>query len=167
MSFLFDLSVVVVVFLAIREATRKFLSSLLGVFCYAILRMQVIYAHFMRTHLLANLLWAMVIWLSLKFRKRQRWWMIFIVGCISGLGAATHYPVGIIVIVPCFYFLFQRFDNLSNWRIRFWKRVKCFVAGPVWLIALGFLLGLFIVQPVLFFDSRAFATASTNSLSSY
>ena len=167
MSVLFDLSVVVVVFLAIREVTRNFYPSLLGAFVYAILPMQVIYAHFMRTHLLANLLWAMVIWLSLKFRKRQRWWMIFIVGCISGLGAATHYPVGIIVIVPCFYFLFQRFDNLSNWRIRFWKRVKCFVAGPVWLIALGFLLGLFIGQPELFFDSRAVANEITNYMSRY
>src|SRR5947199_10666328 len=94
-------------------------------------------------------------------------WIIFIVGCIYGLGASTHYPFGIIVIVPCFYFLFQRFDNLSNWRIRFWKRVKCFVAGPVWLIALGFLLGLFTGQPELFFDSWSVGTELTNYMYRY
>ncbi len=42
MSVLFDLSVVVVVFLAIREVTRNFYPSLLGAFVYAILPMQVI-----------------------------------------------------------------------------------------------------------------------------
>src|SRR6266581_6049029 len=66
MSVLFDLSTVVIVFLAIREATQKFYPSLLGALVYAVLPMQVIYSHFMRTHLLSNFLCALVIWLSLK-----------------------------------------------------------------------------------------------------
>ena len=37
MSVLFDLSTIVVVFLAIKEATQHFYSSLLGALCYAVL----------------------------------------------------------------------------------------------------------------------------------
>ena len=114
MSVLFDLCTIVVVFLAIMEATKSFSSSLLGALCYAVLPMQVIYAHFMRTHILSNLLCALVIWFSLKFRQSQRWQTLLAVGFISGLGAATRYPVGIIVVIPCFYLLFNDRDRKST-----------------------------------------------------
>ena len=161
MSVLFDLCTIIVVFLAIREATQNFYPSLVGAFCYAVLPMQVIYAHFMRTHLLSNLLCAMVIWLSLKFRKRQSWWMLITVGLISGLGAATRYPVGIIIVIPCLYLLFARRDDLPNWRIRLWERAKGFVAGSVWLIGLGFVIGLFLGHPMLFLNSPSVTKAIT------
>jgi hypothetical protein len=80
MSVVLDLGAIVIVFLAIREATQKFYPSLVGALCYAILPMQVIYAHFMRTHILSNLLCALVIWLSLKLRKSPRWHLLLLVG---------------------------------------------------------------------------------------
>src|SRR6267143_1827784 len=118
MSVLFDICTIVVVFFAIREATQKFYPSLVGALCYAVVPMQVIYAHFMRTHVLSNLLCALVIWLSLKLRKSQRWQLLFAVGLFSGLGAATRYPVGIIVVIPCLYLLFDGGDNSLNWKLR-------------------------------------------------
>ncbi len=118
MSVLFDLCTIIVVFLAIREATDKFYPSLVGALCYAVIPMQVIYAHFMRPHILSNLLCAVVIWLSLKLRKSQSWQLLVFVGLISGLGAATRYPVGIIVIIPCLYLLLSGDGNSLNWKRR-------------------------------------------------
>jgi 4-amino-4-deoxy-L-arabinose transferase-like glycosyltransferase len=112
MSVLFDLCTIVVIFLAIREATRNFHASLVGTLCYSVLPMQVIYAHFMRTHTLSNLLCALVIWLSLKLRESQPWQLLFTVGLLSGLGAATRYPVGLVAVIPCLYLLFNGDDNL-------------------------------------------------------
>src|SRR2546430_14099709 len=80
--------------------------------------MQVIYSHFMRTHILSNLLCALVIWLSLKLRQSQRWQLLLSVGLISGLGAATRYPVGIIVAIPCLYLLFDGGSHLSISKVR-------------------------------------------------
>src|SRR6266516_2685067 len=80
MSVLFYLCTVAIVFLAIREASQTFYASLLGALCYAVLPMQVIYAHFMRTHILRNLLCALVIWLSFKLTKSRRWQLLFLVG---------------------------------------------------------------------------------------
>ena len=152
MSVLFDLCTVVIVFLAIREATRNVYPSLLGAFVYAVLPMQVIYAHFMRTHLLSNLLCGLVIWLSLKFRRGPKWWMLFVVGFISGLAGATRFPNGIILVVPCLYFLFDRSDHLPSGKTRLRERAKHFLTGPIWLIGFGFAFGLFAGYPMLFLD---------------
>src|SRR6266705_2296894 len=167
MSVLFDLCTIAVVFLAIKEATQKFYPSLGGALCYTVIPMQVIYAHFMRTHILSNLLCALVVWLSLKLRQSQRWQLLLSVGLISGLGAATHYPVGLIVAIPCLYLLFNSGDNLLNWRIRAWKRAKDFVSGPLWLIGLGFVIGLFLGHPMLFLNPSSVIKAITDETLKY
>ncbi len=165
-SVLFDLCTIVVVFLAIREATRSFYSSLLGALCYAVLPMQVIYAHFMRTHILSNLLCALVIWLSLKLRKFQSWQLLLSLGLISGLGAATRYPVGIVVVIPCLYLLFDGGSNLPN-KVRLSERAKNFLAREVWLIGLGFGIGLFLGHPMLFLDPSSVMKAITGETLKY
>ena len=167
MSVLFDLSTIIIVFLAIREATRNFYPALLGALLYAVLPMQVIYAHFMRTHLLSNLLCGLVIWLSLKFRKRQKWWMPLVVGFISGLAGATRFPNAIIVVVPCLYFLFDRCDDLPTGKIRLRERARHFFTGPIWLIGVGFAFGLFLGHPMLFLDLPSVINAMKVSVFPY
>jgi len=167
MSVLFDLCAVVVVFLAIREATQKFYPSLVGALCYAVVPMQVIYAHFMRTHILSNLLCALVIWLSLKLRKSQQWQMLLTTGFISGLAGATRYPAGIIVVIPCLYLLVNASDELPDRRLQLWERTKGFVAGPVWLMGLGFAIGLFLGHPMLFLDLPSVTKAITGETLKY
>ncbi len=167
MSVLLDLSTMVIIFLAIREATQTFYASLLGALCYAVVPIQVIYAHFMRTHILSNLLCALIVWLSLKLRKTASWQLLLCVGLISGFGAATRYPVGIVVMVPCLYLLFDGRSNLRNSKARLWERLKNFVARQVWLIGLGFVIGLFLGHPMLFFDPSSVIRAITGETLKY
>src|SRR6266496_747860 len=167
MSVLLDLCTIVIVFLAIREATRKFYPSFLGALCYAVLPMQVIYAHFMRPHILSDLFCTLVIWLSLKIRQSQRGQVLLSVGLISGLGAATRYPVGIIVVIPCLYLLVNWRKQLPNWKSRAWEGAKDFFAGQVWLIGLGFLMGLFLGHPMLFFNPSSVTKAITGETLKY
>lgn len=167
MSVFFDLCTIIVVFLAIKEATKNFYSSLVGALCYAVLPMQVIYAHFMRTHALSNLLCALVLWLSLKIQSRQRPWLIFTTGFISGLAAATRYPIAIIVIIPCLFMVFGNGSNCPNRRVRLWANVKRFVTGPVWLIGAGFVIGCFVGHPMLFLNSRSVFDAITGDTLKY
>ena len=165
MSVLFDLCTIIVVFLAIREATRKFYPSLLGALCYAILPMQVIYAHFMRTHILSNLLCALVIWLSLKVVGSRKWWLFLILGIISGLAAATRFPMGVIVTIPCLFVIFARREGSTFGVRRLWHALRYLLSGPVRLIALGFVCGLFVGHPMLFLDTRTvIATLSGDTL---
>ena len=167
MSVLLDLCTIIAVFVAIREATQKFYPSLVGALCYAVLPMQVIYAHFMRTHILSNLLCALVIWLSFKLRKSQPWQLLLAVGLISGLGAAARYPAGIIVVIPCLYLLLTGGDNSLNWKLRILQRAKDLVIGQVWLIGLGFGIGLFLGHPMLFLDPSGVTRAITGETLRY
>ena len=166
MSVVFDLCTLVIVFLAIREATQKFYASFVGALCYAVIPMQVIYAHFMRPHVLSNLLCALVIWLSLKLRNSQRWHLLFLVGLLSGLGAATRYPVGLILVIPCLYLLFGG-DGLPNRKIQFVERVKNFATRQIWLVCLGFGIGLFLGHPMLFLDPSSVTRAITGQTLRY
>jgi hypothetical protein len=166
MSVVFDLCTIFIVFLAIREATQKFYASFVGALCYAVVPMQVIYAHFMRPHVLSNLLCALVIWLSVKLRKSQRWQLLLLVGLLSGLGAATRYPVGLIVVIPCLYLLFGG-DCLPNRKIQLAERVKDFATRQVWLISLGFGIGLFLGHPMLFLDPSSVTRAITGGTLRY
>jgi hypothetical protein len=167
MTVLLDLCTIVIVFLAIREATRKFYPSFLGALCYAVLPMQVIYAHFMRTHILSNLLCALVIWFSFKLRKSQSWQLLFLVGLLSGLGAATRYPVGVIAVIPCLYLLVDGGNDVRSCRLRFSERARNFVASQVWLIGLGFGIGLFLGHPMLFLDTPTVTKAITTETLKY
>jgi Dolichyl-phosphate-mannose-protein mannosyltransferase len=167
MSVLLDLCTIVIVFLAIREATLQFYPSFLGALCYAVLPMQVIYAHFMRTHILSNLLCALVIWFSFKLRKSQSWQLLFLVGLLSGLGAATRYPVGIIAVIPFLCLLFDGGNDVRSCRLRFSERARSFVASQVWLIGLGFGIGLFLGHPMLFLDTASVTKAITTETLKY
>jgi hypothetical protein len=167
LSVLFDLCTIAIVFLAIREATHDFYSSLFGALCYAVIPIQVIYAHFMRTHILSNLLCGLVIWLSLKLRKSHSWQLLLSVGFISGLGAATRYPVGIIVVIPCLYLLFTAHDDSRDCKSGAWEHAKDFMAGPAWLIGLGFVIGLCLGHPMLFFNSSSVTKAITGETLKY
>ena len=159
MSVLFDLGTIIIVFLATREATQNFYASLLGAFVYAILPMEVIYAHYMRPHVLSNLLCSLVFWLSLKVGKSRTWWLFLILGIISGLAAATRFDMGVIVAIPCLFVMFAPGEGSTFDVRRLWRALRCLLSGPVWLIALGFGCGLFMGHPMLFLDTRTVIAA--------
>jgi hypothetical protein len=93
--------------------------------------------------------------------------MLLAVGFLSGLGAATRYPVGVIVVIPCLYLLFNGCNDLRNRKSRLWERVRSFAAGPVWLIGLGFVVGLFLGHPMLFLNPSSVTKAITGETLKY
>ena len=155
MTVAFDVLAIFVVFLAAYEATQSFFPALFAGFFYSIILMQVIYAHFMRTHALSNLLCALVIWLSLKLIKTPTRWLSLAAGIFSGLGAATRFPNCVIVAIPCLFLLFTRPSASTSWISQLRRSTLYLLSGPIWWIGLGFLGGLFIGEPVLFFDPRS------------
>jgi dolichyl-phosphate-mannose-protein mannosyltransferase len=159
MTVLFDLAAVIIVLVAIREATGNFYASLFGALVYAVLPIEVIYAHYMRPHVLSNLLCSLVLWLSIKIRRKRQSWLLFILGVISGLGAATRFPMGVIVSIPCLFIIFAPSENSSFNVRRVWQSLKYLLAGPIWLLAFGFGCGLFAGHPMLFLDTPSVIAA--------
>lgn len=141
MTVAFDTVTILVVFLAVTEAVNAFYPALFGAFLYAVIPMQVIYAHFMRPHILSNLLCALVVWLSFKLIRTRKWWLFLSAGILSGLAAATRYPAGIIAVLPCLCIMFAPVGAPVTPARRFWERIRYLVSGPLWWIGLGFILG--------------------------
>jgi hypothetical protein len=75
--------------------------------------------------------------------------------------------VGIIVVIPCLYLLFEGGNDVRSSRLRFSQRAKNFVASQVWLIGLAFLIGLFLGHPMLFLDTSSVIKAITNETLEY
>jgi dolichyl-phosphate-mannose-protein mannosyltransferase len=154
MSVAFDLATILVIFFIIGNVTGAFMPAIVGSFLYSIAPMQVIYSHFMRTHLLSNLLCSLVILLSLKARRHRRWWLFLFIGILCGLGMATRYPVGVIAVIPCLILMFQKVNEPMPLKRRMWRAVVNLMAGPAWWLAAGFVVGLFLGEPMLFLDPR-------------
>lgn len=149
MTVIFDTLTIFAVFIAINEAINAFYPALFGAFLYAVIPVQVIYAHFMRPHVLSNLLCTLVIWLSFKLLRTRQWWLFLIAGIFSGLAGATRYPAALVAVFPCLCVMFAPLGPAAG---RFWERVRYLVSGPLWWIGLGFIGGLFIGEPILFLD---------------
>jgi Dolichyl-phosphate-mannose-protein mannosyltransferase len=154
MSVAFDLATIIVIYLVIWEITGVFLPGIVGAFLYSIIPMQVIYSHFMRTHLLSNLLCSLVILLSLKMLRRRKWWLFVLTGIFCGLGMATRYPVGIILVIPCLILLFQAIAEPMSLKRSIARAFMNLLSGPAWWLAIGFVAGLFLGEPMLFLDPR-------------
>jgi len=167
MSVAFDLATLILLFVIISEMTGQYLSAFLGAFLYGIFPMQVIYSHFMRNHVLSNLLCVLVIWLSMRALKQRRWWLFAAAGVVSGLGGATRYPVGIILTIPCLCVLFAAEAGNETWYRRLQTATLYLLSGPLWLLAGGFVIGFFIGEPMLFLDFRSVIHAISSETLSY
>ena len=167
MTVAFDLATLVLLFAVIREMTGQQLGALLGALLYGVLPMQVIYSHFMRTHVLSNLLCVLVIWLSMKALK-QRYWLLFVItGAVAGLAATTRYPAGVVLSIPCLFILFQDHGDQEPWQRRFGRSTAYLLSGPLWLLAGGFVLGVFAGEPMLFFNFQSVVDAVSFEISVY
>lgn len=152
MTVFFDLLTTAVVFLIIEEAGGSSKASILGPFFYSVVPMQVIYAHFMRPHVLSNLLFALVFWQSLCALKQPFWWRFLVIGLLAGLSAATRYPIGIVLSIPILVLLFKKSSDKQTGGGRIFDVARLLIRGPIWWLGAGAILGLFLGHPYSFID---------------
>jgi hypothetical protein len=70
-------------------------------------------------------------------------------------------------VIPCLYLLVDGGNDVRSGRLRFSERARNFVASQVWLIGLGFGIGLFLGHPMLFLDTASVTKAITTETLKY
>jgi hypothetical protein len=145
-----DVATALLVALVAWEITGAFYPSLLGALIYGIIPMEVIYAHFMRPHVLANFWCALVLLLSVKLVKKPVWWMAVSTGVAAGLGTVSRYPVVAVLAVPCLLFLFSGADTNETLGNKLRTGLQALVGVSLLWIGSGFTAGLFLGEPALF-----------------
>lgn len=167
MTVAFDLAALAILYAILLEITGLPTAALFGAFLYGILPMQVVYSHFMRTHVLSNLLCVMVIWFSLMAVKHQRWWLYLAAGLLAGLGGATRYPIATILSIPVFLIIFAKIAEGGRVFHRLRQAIYYLLSGPAWLLGGGFVVGLFLGFPLLFLDFQTVVGIIRNETLSY
>ncbi len=104
-----DLGSIALLFLGLRKVTGGLIAPVLGALALAIAPFEVIYAHYMRTHIVANFFLTLVIFLSLDLAQddlsNRR---LTAVGLTCGFATATKYTAGVVALVPVMFLIARR-----------------------------------------------------------
>ena len=142
----------VLIFLTVNLCTRQFIPSLIGMLIFFVTPFEVIHSHYMRTHVIANTFICSVIYFSFRLATSNSPILFLIIGLLSGLGIATRYPTGAILIVPASIILYK---SLNTHKSKFFTAThikRFFLNYGSLLIIIGLSIGLFIGVPFLFLD---------------
>jgi hypothetical protein len=141
-----DLGSVALVFLGLHKVCRGLTAPTVGALALAIAPFEVVYAHYMRTHIVANFFLTLAIFLSLDLAVgdagRRR---LAAIGLACGFAAASKYPAGVVALVPVMFLIARRIS---------YRELLLAIA---WIGGFA-LLGLFLADPFLFLkfqDARA------------
>jgi 4-amino-4-deoxy-L-arabinose transferase-like glycosyltransferase len=99
-----DVVSVLFVYLVTARITGSRLAGYISAITLACLPYELIHAHFMRGHVIANTLLMMALYLAVCISERNKWRYVFGSGIAVGLSAATRYPMALSGIIP-FWFL--------------------------------------------------------------
>lgn len=149
---MFDLLCAVFIFFAVHVATRNFNSAILSLLVFLITPFEVIHAHYMRTHIIANFFIAFVIYLSFRLYNEDKKKLFFLTGFSTGLGFATRYPTLAVIVVPGFVYCWNENivrNVISRNFASIWRSVVSF---RWWIFAFGLAAGTFVGLPFLFLD---------------
>lgn len=159
----FDLGTGCLVFYAVYLVTAHFWSSLLAMLVFVITPFELIHAHFMRTHIMANLPTVASIVFAFRLVTRYSNWSCLWAGIFSGLSFASRYPNGVVGIVPLLVCLTHEWtcimrglkSNVGQVTRLLWPAkilYGIFSSAQLWALLCGLLAGAFIGVPFLFLD---------------
>jgi hypothetical protein len=147
-----DLLSSILVFLCVFTATRHFWASLLGMLVLLITPFEMVYAHFLRTHVMSNFMATATLAFTFYLVKSYRPTLSFLAAFCSGLGFATRYPTAVVGIAPLLACLNHELHKAFVIRKPLRSLVKVVTAPQLLVLPIGLALGAFIGVPFLFLD---------------
>jgi dolichyl-phosphate-mannose-protein mannosyltransferase len=149
---LFGLGTIVIVFLAARRMAARPLAAVLAALLIAVTPFEVVYAHYLRPHVIADFFVALAIYAATFLAASRRPIPHLLVGLACGLATAARYNVVLVALVPI---------AVVGWRelvarrgdapLR--RRLLTFT-GASFLVGAGVPIGLFAGDPHLFLAWR-------------
>ncbi len=148
----FDILSVVLIYFIIKTITKSRQAPLIGMFVFAIMPFEIIYSHYMRSHIFANFFILVVIYLSvLLYENQYNNKLYFFIGLFSGFATATKYNSIIIVSMPIMIYLGLAINKMKFTKFKFPKAILMILRDKrIYLLLLALLLGFFITDPYLF-----------------
>ncbi len=163
---LFDLGSIVLVYLTVLKITRDRRGALFGAFIFAIFPFEIVYSHYIRSHVVANFFIVLSAYLSMFLVEREDKRQLIAVGMVSGFAAATRYPAGLVLGVPIALLVYKKLIVERGLRRGIKGIWEGFTQAPLRWLGAAFFLGFLLGDPFLFlrFDT---ARASLARLGQY
>ena len=149
-----DLFCVLLVWSIARHITGQESAGLIAAAILAITPYEVIHAHFMRTHNMANAAAMLAVWLALRLRHDQRWTAFAICGVATGVAAATRYTAVTVGVVPALIAIGARLEH-RNGRTLFESVDLPSLTPKFVVLSLSTIAGFAAADPFLFLDFRS------------
>jgi hypothetical protein len=147
-----DLLSSLLVFLCVFTATRQFWPALLGMLVLIVTPFEMIYAHFMRTHVMSNFTITATLAFTFYLVRSYKRSLSFLAALCSGLSFATRYPSAVVGIAPLLACLNHEIHRAFALRKPLASLGQIASSSHLWLLPLGLVLGAFIGVPFLFLD---------------
>jgi hypothetical protein len=142
--------------LAIYKLMRTLnLSKAVGLITAAVIAVapiDVIYSHYMRPHVVVNLLFIVSLIFLFSSSQKLRMYKYIIVGLIIGLSTAMRYNMALTIVIPFIYIFVSSLQAGNKWKQVFFKKEYI-------VIAICFVVGFFIGDPQLFLNFEAIKPA--------
>jgi hypothetical protein len=148
----FDLLTGILIFVTVSGCANNFYAALLAMLVFYIIPFEVIHAHYLRTHIVANFFIALVCFTAFKIYSSQSKKLYLFAGLVGGLGIATRYPTLSALAIPGCVFIFNAAISRENLIDGFTRLTKCFIEIRHWVYLFGILIGVLIGVPFLFID---------------
>ena len=136
----FGLISIAIVFFTLRLICRTSLAPFIGALSLTIFPFDVIYAHYLRSHIIGNTFLVLVIFFTFLSYSYKRPRYLILSAFSVGLAAATRYTMVSSILFPSFALLFNALQNNPRNAITQILKQKIFYLTPV-LIFVGFILG--------------------------
>ena len=145
-----DLASVALIYLTILKIVKDRNSALLGALIFAIFPFEVIYAHYLRGHVIANFFTVLTIYLSTWLYEREDTRVLVAAGMAAGIAAGTRYPAAMALGIPIAFLFYKRAVVEKGLRLDLKSVWRCFVHWSYWKVGGSFLLGFLVADPYLF-----------------
>jgi hypothetical protein len=151
-----DVLSIFLVFLILRVVVKGRPASLIGALLYSVIPFEIIYAHYMRGHVIANFFELLVIYFSvLVCEIRNKKYLYALIGMSLGLATAARFTTGIIVVVPIMMIFYRDIYTPQQKKASGCRNLPATAIAQIGYIgAFGFL-GLFVGDPYLFLDYKS------------
>ena len=144
---LFDVFAILLVFAFLRRVVGVN-AALLGALVLGIAPFEIVYAHYMRTHIPSNFMLMAVILLSLRIYETDSLRTYACLGVLCGLAGVMRYTTIVVILVPIFMTLIKHASLIV--RANYGREAWWPLIGRLGLLGTFTLLGLFIGDPPLF-----------------
>lgn len=152
LTVLLDVASCVFVYLSVLRSIHKNMPALLAGLILSVIPFEVIYSHYVRTHAVSNFFLSATIYFSLTLYDKVNALKLIGLGAISGMAAATRYPLGSCLLIPGCIVLGHGLTSLRKATSQSIGKITVVMGMKCLFLALGFLVAFIICDPYLIFD---------------